>query len=198
MSLEDSRSDDLLTAALQRLQRRLSAATSPLACTPQDLYQELYALLLHAIREEVLQNGMHTVKKLLRLTPDPKGRPRCWELTGGPLDFARTAEPDRSTRFVRTDGGIVHFHMTLLERHAQSIEVLAYGFEVYFPSRAPIAFVRFDLNFRGHDNDEVGLRSHLHPGNDDLQLPSAVLEPREAVLLVLYGCRPQREAARRS
>ncbi|HET7504851.1 MAG TPA: hypothetical protein VFK02_27700, partial [Kofleriaceae bacterium] len=73
---------------------------------------------------------------------------------------------------------------------------LAYGFEVYFPSRDPIAFVRFDLNLRGHDNDESGLRSHLHPGNDDLQLPSPVLTPAEGLLLVLYGCRPRRAVVR--
>jgi hypothetical protein len=140
--------------------------------------------------------GMYAVKRLLRLTPDPKHGRSYWVLTGGPIDFQRTAEPDPETRFVRRDGGIVHFHMTLRECDARSIEVLAYGFEVYFPSRDPIAFVRFDLNFRGHGNDEAGLRSHLHPGNDDLQLPSPVLEPREALLLVLYGCRPQREIAR--
>lgn len=196
MSLEDSGSDDPLTAALLRLQRRLSAATSTLPVTPRKLYDEVYALLLRAIREQVLQNGMYTVKKLLRLTADPKGRPRCWVLTGGPIDFGRVADPDPGARFVRADGGVVHFHMTLLERDVQSIEVLAYGFEVYFPSREPIAFVRFDLNFRGHGNDEVGLRSHLHPGNDDLQLPSPVLEPLEALLLVLRGCQPGREVAR--
>jgi hypothetical protein len=152
--------------------------------------------LLRAIREEALRNGMYAVRKLLRLTPDLKGRPRCWELTGGPLDSDRIPEPHLDTQFVRADGGVVHFHMTLLEGNARMVEVLAYGFEVYFPSRMPIAFVRYDLNFRGHDNDEAGLRSHLHPGNDDLQLPSPVLEPLEALLLVLYGCRPQREVPR--
>jgi hypothetical protein len=196
LSREDAGSDTPLTAGLLRLQRRLSAATPALSIGPRDLYKDVYALLLRAIRDQVLRNGMYTVKKLLRLTPDPEGRPSCWVLTGGPIDFGRTAEPDPDTRFVRTDGGIVHFQMTLLERDARSVEVLAYSFEVYFPSRDPIAFVRFDLNFRGHSNDEAGLRSHLHPGNDDLQLPSPVLEPLEALLVVLYGCRPQREVAR--
>jgi hypothetical protein len=90
----------------------------------------------------VLQNGMYTVKKLLRLTPDPKHGPRYWVLTGGPIDFRRATEPESGTRFMRTDGGIVHFQMTLRECDARSIEVLAYGFEIYFLSRAPIAFVR--------------------------------------------------------
>lgn len=196
MALEDAGSDSPLTAALRRLQQRLSAVTSALPVTPQGLYEEVRVLLVRAIREDALQNGMYAVKKLLRLTPDPEHGRSYWVLTGGPIDFRRAAEPDPEMRFVRTDGGIVHFHMTLRECDARSIEVLAYGFEVYFPSQDPIPFVRFDLNFRGHGNDEAGLRSHLHPGNDDLQLPSPVLEPLEALLLVLYGCRPQREVAR--
>lgn len=196
MSPEAAGSEPPLSAALRRLQQRLSAATSALSVTPQGLYEEIRILVLRAIREDALQNGMHTVRQLLRLTPDPKGRPRCWALTGGPRDFGRTTEPRLDAQFVRADGGVVHFHMTLLEGDGRIVEVLAYGFEVYFPSRNPIAFVRFDLNSRGHDNDEAGLRSHLHPGNDDLQLPSPVLEPLEALLVVLYGCRPQREVAR--
>jgi hypothetical protein len=196
LALEDAGLDALLSAALRRLQQRLSAATSALPVTPQGLYEEVRVQLVRAIREDALQNGMYTVKKLLRLTPDPKHGPRYWVLTGGPIDFRRATEPEPETRFVRTDGGIVHFQMTLRECGARSIEVLAYGFEVYFPSREPISFVRFDLNFLGHGNDEAGLRSHLHPGNDDLQLPSPVLEPLEVLLLVLYGCRSQREVAR--
>jgi hypothetical protein len=196
LALEDAGSGAPLPAALRRLQQRLSAATSALPVTPQGLYEQVRVQLVRAIREDALQNGLYTVKKLLRLTPDPKHGPSYWVLTGGPIDFRRTAEPDPETRFVRTDRGIVHFQLTLRECDARSIEVIAYGFEVYFPSRDPIAFVRYDLNFRGHDNDEAGLRSHLHPGNDDLQLPSPVLEPLEALLLVLYGCGPQREVPR--
>ena len=196
MSLEHAESETALAAALRRLQQRLSAATPALSVAPRDLYEQLRVLLTRAIREQVLRNGMYTVKKLLRLTPDPEGHPSCWVLTGGPLDFGRTADPDLDTHFVRADGGVVHFAMTLREGDARNVEVLAYGFEVYFPSREPIAFVRFDLNVRGHGNDEAGLRSHLHPGNDDLQLPSPVLAPLEALLLVLYGCRSRREVSR--
>jgi hypothetical protein len=196
LSLEHAAAEAALTAALRRLQQRLSAATPALSVAPRDLYEQLRVLLTRAIRQQVLRNGMYAVKKLLRLTPDPEGRPSCWVLTGGPLDFGRSAEPDLHTHFVRADGGVVHFAMTMRGDDAGNVEVLAYGFEVYFPSREPIAFVRFDLNFRDHGNDEVGLRSHLHPGHDDLQLPSPVLAPLEALLLVLYGCRPRRELSR--
>lgn len=196
MSLERSKSEASLTDALLQLQLRLSAATPALNMSPQGLYGELHALLLRAVRDEVLQNGMYALKKLLRLTPDPKGTPRCWVLTGGPLDFGRTKQPGLDTHFVRADGAVVHFHMVLRERDSRSTEILAYGFEIYFPSGAPIAFVRFDLNGRGHSNEGSGLRSHLHPGHDDFQLPSPVLAPHEALLLVLHGCRLRRESAR--
>jgi hypothetical protein len=193
---EHAGSDASLSAALRRLQRRISAATPALSIAPRDIYEQLRVQLTRAIREQVLRNGMYTVKKLLRLTPDPNGRTGYWVVTGGPLDFGRTTEPDLDTHFVRSDGGVVHFALTLREGNAGKAEILAYGFEVYFPSQDPIAFVRFDLNLHGHDNDEDGLRSHVHPGNDDLQLPSPILAPLEAILLVLYGCRPRRDLAR--
>jgi hypothetical protein len=75
--------------------------------------------------------------------------------------------------------------------------MIAYDFEVYFPSgERLIPFIRFDLNSRGHSNDELGLRAHLHPGHEDLQLPSPLLSPLDALNFVIYRCRPRREALR--
>lgn len=195
---EHTASNDLLTSSLKRLQQRISSATPAQSIGARELYEQIRRTLSRAIREEVLRNGEYAVKRLLRLTRDPKEPAQGWLLTGGPHDFGRIAEPKLDTHFVRDDGGVVHFAMTLLERDARTVEVLAYDFEVYFPSREPISFVRFDLNVLGHGNDEEGLRSHVHPGNDDLQLPSPVLEPSEALLLLLYGCRPRRDVPRSS
>jgi hypothetical protein len=47
------------------------------------------------------------------------------------------------------------------------------------------SFIRFDLNPPGHPNEERELRAHLHPGCDDLLLPSLILEPLEALELML-------------
>jgi hypothetical protein len=52
------------------------------------------------------------------------------------------------------------------------------------------------LNQRGHENEELGLRSHFHPSHDDLQVPGAMLSPAEALSFLLYGFRIRREAAR--
>ncbi|HET7504230.1 MAG TPA: hypothetical protein VFK02_24585, partial [Kofleriaceae bacterium] len=124
MALERDGAEALLTAALAQLQRRLSA---PPSAAPRKLYEELRVLLTRAIRAQVLQNGMYAVKQLLRLTPDPERRARCWVLTGGPLDFGRTADAALETHFIRADGGVVHFHLTLRETDTGEVDVLAYG-----------------------------------------------------------------------
>lgn len=66
------------------------------------------------------------------------------------------------------------------------------GFELYYPSKQPIWFVRFDMNQPGHDNEDLGLRSHVHPGHEDLLLPGAVLSPVEALSFLLFGFRLRR------
>lgn len=48
-------------------------------------------------------------------------------------------------------------------------------------------FVRFDLNMPGHHNEAPGLRCHLHPGHDDLQVPAPFMKPLEIVDLCVYG-----------
>ena len=74
--------------------------------------------------------------------------------------------------------------------------MLAYDWEIYFPTGQPISFCRFDLNLIGHTNDDRGLRAHVHPGHDDLQVPSAVLTPVEALTFLLYRCRSLRDVPR--
>ena len=92
---------------------------------------------------------------------------------------------------------MIHFALTVRQRRDAPLDVIAYGFEVYFPSpEPPIAFVRFDLNDRRHSNDDLGLRAHVHPGNDDLQLPSPLLSPLDALNFLIYRCRPRRDTPR--
>jgi hypothetical protein len=96
---------------------------------------------------------------------------------------------------MRDDGGVVNFSLEVLQG-VGSLELIAYGFELYFPDCQPIPFVRFDLNDRGHSNDDLGLRAHVHPGHDDLQLPSPMLPPLDALKFVLYRCRLRRPTPR--
>lgn len=66
---------------------------------------------------------------------------------------------------------------------------MGYDFELRFPGLQPPTWIRLDLNLPGHDNDEDGLRSHLHPGNEDLQAPAPMLSPLELLDLFLHGFR---------
>jgi hypothetical protein len=163
------------------------------------LRDDFARVLRRAIHNEVLSNGEYDVGTLLQLSEGaPGGRGGTFfELVGGPLDFKRLG-PGQTTPgcFVREDGAVVHFHLTVLERPGMPIELDSYGFEIYFPERDPISFVRFDLNPRGHSNEHQGLRSHLHPGHEDLQLPSPMLSPVEALNFLLYRCRLKRETRR--
>jgi hypothetical protein len=43
---------------------------------------------------------------------------------------------------------------------------------------------------------DLGLRAHVHPGHEDIQLPSPLLRPLEALEFVLYRCRLRRDTPR--
>jgi hypothetical protein len=142
-------------------------------------------------------NGVYDVGQLLRLTAaSQSGDPSVFALTGGPKDFTRIDSPRHTERFVRDDGAVVHFALIVREQRERPLDLVAYGFEIYFPSQQPIPFVRFDLNDRRHSNDDLGLRAHLHPGNKDLQLPSPLMTPLDALNFLIYRCRPRMDTPR--
>jgi hypothetical protein len=147
---------------MRALQLRGEQVASPLPSTAKQLFQ-LFSRALHkAVHEEVLINGAYDVSRLLRLTPGGRsGGPEVFALTGGPKEFSRAVVARPADHFVRDDGGIVHFSLEVRQSHGSALELIAYGFEVYFPDRQPIPFVRFDLNDRGHSNDDLGLRAHV-------------------------------------
>jgi hypothetical protein len=190
-------SENELTEAMRELQRRGEQLTPPLPSTATRLF-ELFRRALHkAVREEVLINAPYDVSKLLRLTRGGRsGGSDVFAITGGPKEFLRATAPRPGDHFVRDDGGVVHFSLEIQEIHGSPLGLIAYNFEVYFPDRQPIPFVRFDLNDRGHSNDDLGLRAHVHPGHDDIQLPSPLMPPLEALKFVLYRCRLRRAIPR--
>jgi len=182
---------------MRELQLRLEQNVPALPATAVELHEQLGRVLRKAIRDEVLVNGVYDVGQLLRLTPASRsGDLNVFALTGGPKDFGRTGSPQRVSHFIRDDGAVIHFALILRERRDAPLDLVAYGFEIYFPSQHPIAFIRFDLNDRRHSNDDLGLRAHLHPGNEDLQLPSPHMSPIDALNFLLYRCRPRRDTPR--
>lgn len=107
---------------------------------------------------------------------------------------------DKSLEHVlRSDGAWFDFHMMFEETSPPRLK--AYGFEIRFPVNETFPeewprWIRYDLNAVGHANDGDGLRSHLHPGCEDLQVPAPVCLPDEIVAMLIHGFRPRREEAR--
>lgn len=63
-----------------------------------------------------------------------------------------------------------------------------FDFEIRFPENYdPAKFLRFDLNSPNHNNEERGMRFHVHPSSDDFMIHSPPMTPLEILHLFLYG-----------
>jgi hypothetical protein len=151
--------------------------------TAAKLFEQLKRGLLGAYRSEHLQTPPHDIPKLLRL--EQSSQDDIWEIMGGKKDFGRASRDDQ---FERRDGGLFNFAVTVARcQGRQSLDLVAYNFELRFASGDQVPrFMRFDLNTPEHENNQSGMRCHLHPGHDDLQAPSAFLAPVELLELFLY------------
>lgn len=79
----------------------------------------------------------------------------------------------------RSDDAWFDFTVTV-RQHPRELELLAYNFEIRFPSAMGTPFLRFDYNLPGHENE---LRSHLHAGSDDVYMPAPKMSPTELITL---------------
>lgn len=82
-----------------------------------------------------------------------------------------------------------------------SLELYGYGYEIRFPKErfdTDIRWLRFDLNYPDHDNEHRAMRCHFHPGDKDLQAPSALMQPIEALELLLSAFLQLPDKRRRS
>jgi hypothetical protein len=91
----------------------------------------------------------------------------------------------------RNDGAWIHFKITVIWDGDSKVDLDSYDFEIVFPPGHQPPWCRIDLNPPGHDNEAEGLRSHLHPGNDDLIMPAPVMTPEEILKLFIDGLRPR-------
>jgi|GEM_PF-3580835 len=157
------------------------------------LQREIRPRLLKAIHEERLDAGLHEISRSVRVTRSERVTD-AFDLVGGRRNFDR----DPALADLRTpDGGWITFS-AVLRPNGDTLEILAYTFERVFRSDAQPRFVRFDYNVPDHDNDKRGLRSHVHPGNDDMQLPSPILAPHELIELLLGEMGPAADRAPRT
>jgi hypothetical protein len=186
---------------MRELQARLEGSRDRLPSTANALHEALRRILQKAVRTEALKTPPYSASELLTcsesLQKSRRGGP-VYAIAGGPKDFARLeADIDPRERIVRDDGAVIHFTITVEEVPGESLLFLhAYDFELYFPPRQPLAFVRFDLNEPDHENEDLGIRSHLHPSHEDLLVPSPQLSPAELLSFLIYGLRLRRETGR--
>ena len=190
---EKLRAEEDLLSRMRSLQERMAPVLKPLPASAKELHEQLRRILQKAIRAEVLQTPPDIVtRELLKLVSSDKNSTvkklgGTHGIFGAKKDFDRLTEPaNPNEKLVRHDGAVIHFTLTVKE-DAGPLELIAYDFELYYPSKQPIWFIRFDMNQPQHKNEDLGLRSHVHPGHEDLLIPGVMLSPAEALSFLLFG-----------
>lgn len=159
----------------------------------KDVTKPLRRRLVRAFRDEVLKEDyQHLVHKTTAFVDLPNGGKQEVTVVYGGREINRDRDP-RLPHFRRVDGAWFDFHIHLRrydgerDEHRGSLELFGYGYEIRFPPEfgCDVRWLRFDLNHPGHDNEARGVRSHFHPGDENLQAPSTVLHPEEALELLL-------------
>lgn len=174
---------------LQRLQCRVVEA--PLALpSANSLHKSLHQLLTKAARAELLDTGLYQIARLLRPVSNEKDASgvQSFAISSGPVDFKGTLATKDNT-LTRSDGAFLSFSITLRQAKSGGLTVHAYRFSLTRSTGACPTFIRFDFDPPGRAHESDGLRAHIHPGDDEIRLPSAVLDPLEALTFVLLHVR---------
>jgi hypothetical protein len=159
--------------------RSLDAVCLKLGTSTQ-LRTKILSILSCAHNDGILANKINEIHALLKLTLKSND---LMEITGGSRNFKRRRE---IPHFSRCDDCWFDFSILVREERKHS-EIIGFDFEMRFPERMTVPFIRFDLNLPDHDNQADGLRFHVHPGNDDFQIHSPAMNPLEILHLFLYG-----------
>lgn len=176
-------SDDVHRRCLDLQARILREPPRP-ADSPKQLYKHLQRHLIRAVNEGRLTNSIADIHKNLRITENADG----FTIYGARLERANFNRSREAAHFARDDKAWFDF---LLSGRADrsGVEILAYSCELRFPEHLEAfpRFVRFDLNPPEHANEAPGLRCHLHPGHDDLQVAAPYMHPLDIVDFCVYG-----------
>ncbi len=179
---------------IKALQERLCSAPVVEADSAETLLRQVRTYLRAAVNEEVLTNSPQEVFQLVK-----HGSPRNkteFLIVGGDKNDERDVN---LPCFRRADGGWFHFSLTGRQKTRTAVELLGYNFEYCCPG-SPASYVRFDLSSpvgEATANIDRGLRSHMHPGRDDIQIPAAELTWQELLDLCVYRLAPRSIAHRR-
>jgi hypothetical protein len=156
------------------------------------LMQKIRPRLKRAIEEEILLISVHELSRFVRVTQS-KHVQGASDVVGGRINFRR----DELLAELRTTGGGWITFSACVKPEGEGLALLGYNFERVFAD-GHIEFIRFDLNFEGHANQERELRSHMHPGHDDWMLPAPILAPHELLDVMLRKFGPRGERSERS
>lgn len=185
--------DDARRGRRIALQHRIMTAGASLLEGPNDLFRTVRTYLIRACDDGALRTKPGDIYRLLKLAASPFGDRDQKAILGGEKDLKRRGG---LPCFVRHDGATFDFVITVTRRSGEPMVLFAYDFELRFPSGLEPRFVRFDLNEAGHENEQQGLRCHMHPGHDDLQVPAPLLHPIELLDLLIYeAVHPERPRA---
>ena len=189
---------DACAERADQLQERLLSYPGIQAESEADLLRQLRNYLRQAIEDETLQHAPEDLYQLVKKMA-AKNRDE-FLIVGG--DKNEQHDPNLPS-LRRADGSFFHFTLTCRQKSREPVELLGYNFELCFAA-APNArreYVRFDLTSPTGEataNIERGMRSHLHPGSDDIQVPAAALTPIELLDLCVYRLKPRDSARRRA
>lgn len=182
--------------SLQAIQDHALARTLKLPSRAKELLLDLRKRLIRASETGTLHTPLSEIFQRVQLLDEPPPmvadqlRARsllenAYCIVGG----EKNQDRDRGVaHLVRNDEAWFDFAITVRE-HDGKLDLLAYDFEIRFPSAMGSPFLRFDLNLPEHRNEDRELRSHLHPGSDDVQVPAPLMSPTELIVLFIDGLR---------
>lgn len=190
-------------ARTDQLQERLMNYPGVEAASVDELLRQVRNYLRLAIEQEDLVTSRTEMFQMVKKEEDKPNRGE-FLIVGGDKNAER--DPNLPS-LKRPDGGFFHFALTCRPQGRGALELLAYNFELVFPAMpdaeegALREFVRFDLSSptgEATKNIDRGLRSHMHPGRDDIQIPAAALTWLELLDLFVYRLKPRDLEKRRA
>lgn len=153
----------------------------------KDLVRGLHKRLLAAADQRLLAGGPQGVHGKIRQGEQKRGQ-ELHIYGAGPRSERQNFDRDPShPHFKRTDDAWFDFALTLREDR-RGVILLSYSGELRFPAGDQwngLSFLRWDMNGADHHNQQRFLRCHLHPGHEELLVPSPMLHPLELVEVLL-------------
>jgi hypothetical protein len=191
MPLTDSEKEALearIKAAMKSAQERVVGAWPALEDeTVKDLLKRIRGLLLRASNVGLLKTGTDEIFRWVRSNDKPEADE---EILGG----VKTSRDPAHAHIIRDDDAWIHFKIRVRQENRKTLMLIGYDFEIVFPEGRKPPWLRVDLNPPNHPNADREIRSHLHPGNDDLQWPAPVMTPLETLAFMLGPALRPRDA----